>query len=455
MRYEGACQVSEEGLELIPKDLIRIETALSRFPIHRLAKQGNVSIEIRETKPNGELRTKWEVTHNSKYGQPGPLAYKLDTLVINRKIDEEGRPVPKKLRLGSLHEIANTLGLQRNTNEIKKALRQNAFAGITAKISYRQTNGTEQTVEADFTRYSVFFRGERFPDGTKADAVYLVLNDIFAQIINTAPTRPLDYDYLKELPPAPQRFYELLSFQMYAAIKYRHPHAKLQYSEYCTYAPQTRYFDWEHVRKQMYKVHAPHLKSGYLAKVEFQEYQAGSGEPDWMMLYVPGPKARAEHRASQLKLGMTPRRGGEQPELPAAAEAGAESLTPEDENLVSQLTNLGVAESKARKLIGSHREATEAQIAAYPYRDAAKARKNAAGWLIAAIEGNYTLPVAYLEEQEKKRQASKAREQKSAVEGCRFCDENGWRRIRTPDYPGGAMKRCTHDPKVEAKYADA
>ena len=447
--------MSEQGLELIPRDLIRIETALSRFPIHRLAKQGNVSIEIRENKPSGELRTRWEVTHNSKYGQPGPLAYKLDTLVINRKIDEEGRPVPKKLRLGSLHEIANTLGLQRNTNEIKKALRQNAFAGITAKISYKQTNGTEQTVEADFTRYSVFFRGERFPDGTKADAVYLVLNDIFAQIINTAPTRPLDYDYLKELPPAPQRFYELLSFQMYAAIKYNHPHAKLLYSEYCTYAPQTRYFDWEHVRKQMYKVHAPHVKSGYLAKVEFQEQLTEGGEPDWMMLYAPGPKARAEHKASQLKLGRAARRGGEQLGLPDAGEAEAETFTPEDEGLVSRLTSLGVAEGKARGLIKNHREAAEAQIAAYPYRGEGKPKKNAPGWLIAAVEGNYTLPVAYLEERERKQQAARSRERKATVEACQLCDANGWRRIRTPEHPHGAMKRCTHDPKTEAKYANA
>ena len=446
--------MSEQGLELIPKDLIRIETALSRFPIHRLAKQGNVSIEIRENKPSGELKTRWEVTHNSKYGQPGPLAYKLDTLVINRKIDEEGRPVPKKLRLGSLHEIASALGLQRNTNEIKKALRQNAFAGITAKITYRQTDGTEQTVEADFTRYSVFFRGERFPDGAKADAVYLVLNDIFAQIINSAPTRPLDYDYLKELPPAPQRFYELLSFQMYAAIKYNHPHAKLLYSEYCTYAPQTRYFDWEHVRKQMYKVHSPHLKSGYLAKVEFQERRMESGEADWMMLYAPGPKARAEHKASQLKLGRAARKVVERPEL-SDSSAGGETFTPEEESLVSGLTRLGVAESKARELVKRHKEAAEAQIAAYPYRGEGKPKKNAPGWLIAAIEGNYTLPVAYLEEQERRRQTVKTREQRSAVEGCDLCDSNGWRRIRTPEYPSGAMKRCSHDPEAEAKYQNA
>ncbi len=106
-------------------------------------------------------------------------------------------------------------------------------------------------------------------------------------------------------------------------------------------------------------------------------------------------------------------------------------------------------------IVSDHREAAEAQIAAYPYRDPGKPRKNAAGWLIAAIEGNFTLPVTYLEDQEKKQQAAKSAEAKIAAAKCRFCDEKGWRRVRTPNYPSGAMKRCTHDAKAEAKYENA
>ncbi len=71
-----------------------------------------------------------------------------------------------------------------------------------------------------------------------------------------------------------------------------------------------------------------------------------------------------------------------------------------------------------------------------------------------AIEGNYTLPAFYLEEQEKKRQATKTREQKSGIELCPLCDANGWRRVKSEQYPNGAMKRCSHDPQTEAKYAD-
>lgn len=33
----------------------------------------------------------WQVSHNSRYGQPGPLAYKVDTHVVNRRIDKASR----------------------------------------------------------------------------------------------------------------------------------------------------------------------------------------------------------------------------------------------------------------------------------------------------------------------------------------------------------------------------
>jgi hypothetical protein len=97
----------------------------------------------------------------------------------------------------------------------------------------------------------------------------------------------------------------------------------------------------------------------------------------------------------------------------------------------------------------------EEQIAALPYREPSQGKKNGAGWLIAAIERNYALPAAYLEEQEKRRQAVKAEERGSTVARCPLCDENGWRRIKSEQHPLGAMKRCSHDAGAEARYTDA
>ena len=100
-------------------------------------------------------------------------------------------------------------------------------------------------------------------------------------MLNSAPTRPLDYDYLKELTPGAQRFYELLSYQIFAALRNDRPRAKLLYSYYCTHAPQIRYGEYERVKKQMYKLHAPHKQSDYISAVEFRETTDGEGQPDW------------------------------------------------------------------------------------------------------------------------------------------------------------------------------
>ena len=235
----------------------------------------------------------------NRHGQPGPLAYKLDTLVINRKIDEAGRPTPRILALGSLHEIALELGLDRNTAAVRKALLQNVGAIINAKITYKAVDKTERTLEAVFSRYSVVFTGEQLPDGHRADCVYLLLNEPYAEVIDAATRRPQDYEYLRDLPPAPQRFYEIISYQMLPAIRYSQ-RAKLPYSEFCLYSTMTRYFEFERVKKQMYKIHLPHVRAGYLAKIEYEATVDAEGQPDWNMFYQPGETARFQQQVFDL-----------------------------------------------------------------------------------------------------------------------------------------------------------
>jgi len=333
---------------LAPLTIIRTETVLSRLPIHNLAKKGRVHIQITQKDAGGDITLRWEVSYNDHYGQPRQLAYKLDTIIINRHIEACGRPLPKILKLGSLREIAKALGFPTaHTNHLKHALLQNAFAAITAKLRYIATNGTERTLEAGFTRYSVVFTGERLPDGTTADAVYLILNEPYWEVLNHAPTRPLDYDYLKALPPAAQRCYEILSYKLFAALKYRHPQAKLLYSEYCTFSAQQRYADYDHVKKQMYKVHKPHVASGYLESVRYEATTDEDGRPDWVISYVPGPKAHAEYAAFNTRPRRRPARapapllGAGQdeataPSIPAAATAPATPSPAADDALTTQ-----------------------------------------------------------------------------------------------------------------------
>jgi len=346
--------------ELAPLNRIRVETALSRFPIHRLAKQGNVSIDLKRLSEGGQADFQWKVSYNTDFGQPGPLAYKVDTLVVNRRIDECERPLPEVIKLGALREICRDLGFtDHNTDQVKKALHQNASAYITAKLRYRLKNGREKWGEIGYTRYSVVFTGEVLPNGSTADAVYIVLNASYRELLNHVEVRPLDYDYLVELPPGPQRLYEILSFPIFGAIANNRPRAKLVYSDYCLYAPQTRYFDFDQVKKQMFKIHAPHRAAGYIAKVDYVEIETRDGKPDWEIFYTPGPKAFVEHQSfTRRNTGQ----GNEPirliPEAPKRRSAGPQQQTlaldqtpGEQDTLILELTRRGISEKKARELL--------------------------------------------------------------------------------------------------------
>ena len=404
---------NQSGSELISLNAIRVETALSMFPVHRLARKGNIDIDIRE---NDSFGTKWIVSHDSKSGQPGPLAYKLDTLIVNRRIEEATKPVPRIIRLGSLHEICRELGKVGNKNRpcVRDALLQNASTFIRAKITYRQANGVKKNLEAAFTRYSVVFTGEKFPDGRSADSVYLILNDIYMDVINNAVTRPLDFDYLRELPPLPQRFYEILSYKMYATLKHDRPRAKVTYSDVCIYAPQTRYFEWEQARKQMAKVHAPHKKSGYILDVDFQQAVDSDGKPDWIMLYTPGPKARAQFRAFS-------RRG-----IPVALETHSEPECPANDlfpvgppaPLSTDLISRGVSRFIADEMVAQYpAELIAAKIEVLDWQLSKKDKKvttNPAGYLVDSIRKGYATPKGFVSkaEREKLDQAAKEARQR-------------------------------------------
>lgn len=360
--------------------IIRGETVLSAMPIHNLAKKGKLNIQITKKRQGRKIYFKWEVSYSERFGQPRALAYKLDTLIINRRIEEASRPLPEILPLGSLRDIAKELGLGTNTAPVKTALRQNASAFISAKIHYFDVDGVERDLEADFSRYGVVFTGEKLPSGQKADGVYLILNAPYRDVLNNAPWRPLNYDYLKELPPGPQRFYEIISYRIFAALKYGHETAKITYSEYCIFSAQMRYFDYDHFKKQMYKIHRPHLKSSYLAKVSFTETRDEDGKLDWEMHYTPGQAAKEEYETFSKKRAAL------------AAEDGV------DEGILAKLMVRGIAESEARRLLQgcAPNQRIEDQIEWVDYLFATSPPgkfTSPAGFLFTFIERN--LPVPY------------------------------------------------------------
>jgi hypothetical protein len=282
---------------------------LSRFPIHNLTTKGDLTIHITQTNAAGETDLRWAVSYNEYYGPPRHLAYKLDTIVINQRLDALPRPLPRVLKVGSLRQIETMLHMQasgRQHAHLTRAFHQNASAYIVAKLRYRGRDGTERRLDAGFTRYSVLFTGDPLPDGTPADAVYLVLSEPYREVLTHAPTRPLDYAYLQGLAPMAQRCYEIVSYKIFGALTHQQPHATLRYSAYCLLSTQQRCLTYDQVKKQMYKVHQPHLRAGYLTQVQYEPTKDAADQPDWYMYYTPGAKARTEFDVFTRHAGHTP-----------------------------------------------------------------------------------------------------------------------------------------------------
>ena len=420
-----------EVIQLQPQDdelnetepIVRIgtETVLSQFPLHRLAKKSNLEIRVSKTNARGKEITTWEVSASKKYGEPGPLAYKLDTLLVNREIDESRPNIPEVIKLGSLRDICEAIGISpegKNTQLVKKALHQNASAYITANIDYRGNDGSERSFEFGASRYEVIFLGQKLPSGSKADAVYIILHRTFREFLSQAKTRPLDFAYLKSLPPAAQRLYELLSFQIFAALKHGNPRAKYLYSDFCQYAPLTRYDEWEKVKKQLYKIHQPHKQSGYITKIEFEETSGEDGRPDWVMWYTPGRKAKREYKeftTKKLNAPSPPMRLALAPPVQSKKQNHAPTISDTAASLLSQLCEIGIVEKKALELVQNRRESVERELEAWAHRDKSKMKEPAA-WLIRAIEsGDYSLP----QKVESKRVQTTAAQKQAAREAIR------------------------------------
>lgn len=107
------------------------------------------------------------------------------------------------------------------------------------------------------------------------------------------------------------------------------------------------------------------------------------------MVNVLGVRAKGQHVAFERK--PVPRikhseRSATQPsflpeEKPELFPEPILTFTPEEEQQISKLVQFEVAEAKARSLVKTHREAAEAQIAAFSYRREGKPRKTPQGGL--------------------------------------------------------------------------
>lgn len=337
---------------------IRVETAF-RYPIHQLDKAKiGTPIEITKSLGNG-AKEYWRVKHT-----PGPLSYQIDSLVINRKLDEVGwEHLPQLLPIGSLSSICRMLNRSdsgTSRRDIREALEKNAGALITADFQYqlkpaekpaKNTSKAYANFRGTFSRYAVYFTGMTLPNGVSADCTYVHFNHLYFQALKNATLRPLDYDYLKALTVGAQKFYEIVSYRIFAALTQRRDSAWISYNDYCLYSNQRRYSRRSQVITQMNRLQQPHVESGYLGQfATYIDCYDNQGQKDWKIVLIPGAKSRDEYQFFTKK---------KLPQYSHIRKVGShEVILDQDKTsgnlssgMVTELASLGVPRVKAQALV--------------------------------------------------------------------------------------------------------
>jgi len=298
--------------EVVTPITYRASADILKFPRHILAKtsRGKRQTDIRiGDKRKGQY---WHVTSNPKIGVPGKMSFDFDYQVLHQKFYESllkarqnGHKIaPRYVVVGSLREIAKQLGLKSpDTVKVRKAIESNQAAVIQTDKAIRFINdkGEVEHLSGQFNAYNVYIRGDHLPDGDEAKKVILELSIPFWQALNSQDFfKPLDGHYFRQLAkPGPQRWYVLVSTDIFVALSKNLPYAKIRYSEYSKFHPQKRHRAFSDMKRQMDKLQQKHVELGYVEPSQYQKIDTEQGTNDWWILYKPGPRAKQEYQQNR------------------------------------------------------------------------------------------------------------------------------------------------------------
>ena len=287
----------------------RANADILKFPRHILAhtSRGKRETKIRiGEKKNGQFH--WWVSPHSDFGIPGKISFDFDYQILHQKFYEAilkarqngHNTAPRYVVVGSLREITRQLGLKSsNTNDVKKAIQANQATVIETDKAIRFINerGEVEHLSGQFNAYNVYIRGDHLPDGDEAKKVIIELSIPFWQALNCQDVyKPLDGEYFKQLEkPGPQRWYTLVSTDIFVALSKNLPYAKVRYSEYCKFHPQKQHKTFSDMRRQMDKLHQKHIELNYIEPPQYQKINTEQGTNDWWILYKPANRAKEEY----------------------------------------------------------------------------------------------------------------------------------------------------------------
>src|SRR5258706_5003264 len=432
---------------------------------------------------------RWEVYQDTseEIGAPAVEAHEVWYLLVKPSIDVSRRPdgsIPEIIPLGGIRECLRKVGWTaggHQARELLKVLTQISFAGCVADLwvptGEHDNEGKTRflQIKGRFSRMSVYAIGEhhlteeelaqRKFDFELADVVYIRLDPLEAKLQQLQDRRILDNQYLFSVSPIARRWYELMAAKIFGVVSNNGQFCEIRYSWYIKHHHTLkRYYERFRVVQQMKRVVRDHMESGYLSKVEYRAVKEPNEEIDYIIRYYPGPGASESNSRIQTYIREKRNRRKLQPEThthqqgspPATVQSSValSVITANHHDLIKQLiVNFRINPLKACHLVLTRKESVSVQVKAWPFR--ATKPRNLAGWMIQAIENDYELPASYLDYEDKQREKINRTLTESKMRSCALCDDKGFRYVRSAQYPTGAMRQCSHNPRVKALYESA
>lgn len=290
--------------------------------------------------------------------------------------------------------------------------------------------------------------GQELDDGTTADRNYIWLSDWYLENINAYYLLPIDFDSYKQLKNnIAKALIPLLQIWLYASRE--QGVFEKRYDELCQILNIAQYSYPSKIKEKLAPSFNELIKQDYLTDWEVAETADNQG---YKIIFWHGRKFYQDQtkrlsKANKARLKLTSAKNGKQ--------TNKHKLPPASREIFDRLrSEFDVAEAKAVELIRNFSaDKIKDQLESFSYRR--EKVQNLSGFIIRAIENDYSLPEGYVELLKKKERVKAEKARKDAIDACSLCDGSGQRNVKSEmDEFYGVLHECTHDPEFEKQFED-
>jgi len=477
---------------LTEPDFVRMEKNIAGFgfftPSSKRIKNVPKVIKFTQTVDGNRVEAKVKISGNVEYGMP--ITADQDKYLAFQKIIErckrEHGEVVNPITFTTA-ELLALLGTSKNGNRYREVEEWLKIMNATFIESEGAVwlNGKKRFASDSFVIFQRVKRaGQELDDGSIADRNHVWLSDWYLENLNAHYLLPIEFETYRQLKNnIAKALIPLLQVWLYASREAGS--FEKRYTELCQILNIREYQHKSKINEKLSPSLNELLAQGYLKAWEIVKTSDGK---DFKLIFRHGYKFYSDQQALKQ---LSSRRGKKsenapvelpekenQPNIPEtekepvtgldfASEAisDKQSDQPLAENLPSVMSadhleairrlhiEYQVAYDKSVKLVRDNLAETLKQLDSFPFREIVP--KNKAGFLIEAIEQKYSLPETYYAHLREREVAEVHTERQKQIDDCQFCDETGYRNIKSDrEIYFGLMHQCTHDPVIENRLED-